>query len=378
MNSLILIDKVTGYKFEEIVKVLLQDLSFNNVEVTKKSGDFGVDIIAFKENKKWGIQIKRFSKKVGLKAIQEANSGKQHYKCDYALVITNNYFTPQAIQLAESCNVFLKDRSDIEQWLNSKSQKTVDFFEQKKIIRGRIKNQELIDNYYAVKDELGKVPSVKDMDNKNISHFSSSTYSRRFGGWNNFLFEIKENFNYKTYSRDDLIQEYDRIKKQLGSVPTINQMKKLSNISPATFANHFGSWNAFLEHMGENVNKKTKITESDKQNCMKVFEKLKKELGHVPKSTDIQNCKDVTYHAYRTIWGSYSNFLKERGEGFQKRNIAESDLRENYFKIKRRLRISQRPLKLNELKNGNFCPTVYQRRFGTYNKYLKFIREIKN
>ncbi|WP_051353061.1 restriction endonuclease [Thalassobacillus devorans] len=85
------IDKMDGLQFEEYLGVLFKNHGFKT-EVTRSSGDYGVDLILRKESKKIVVQAKRYSKNVGIKAIQEVHSSKNHYKADEAWVVTNSDF----------------------------------------------------------------------------------------------------------------------------------------------------------------------------------------------------------------------------------------------------------------------------------------------
>ena len=67
---------INGYEFEELSKEILLKNGFNSVEITKKSNDFGVDLIAVKDGIKYSIQCKKFSSQVGLKAVQEVIASK--------------------------------------------------------------------------------------------------------------------------------------------------------------------------------------------------------------------------------------------------------------------------------------------------------------
>ena len=80
---------------------LLKRKHFSKIEVTKSSGDQGVDIIAYKHRKKYGIQCKYYTYPVGNKAVQEAYAGANFYDCDKVIVMTNTTFTRSAIELAE-------------------------------------------------------------------------------------------------------------------------------------------------------------------------------------------------------------------------------------------------------------------------------------
>ena len=77
------------------------------------SGDFGVDIIIENEFVKIGVQAKRYTNTVGNSAIQEIVAGMKHYNLDKGMVVTNNYFSRSAIELAKDNNVILWDRNTL-------------------------------------------------------------------------------------------------------------------------------------------------------------------------------------------------------------------------------------------------------------------------
>ena len=117
------IDKIDtdmdGYDFENCSANLLLNNGFENVEVTQYSGDFGVDIIAFKDDIKYAIQCKKYSSPVGIKAIQEVIGSKAMHNCHVAVVLTNNFFTSSAKELAKKNNVLLWDRNKLEEMINN-------------------------------------------------------------------------------------------------------------------------------------------------------------------------------------------------------------------------------------------------------------------
>jgi HJR/Mrr/RecB family endonuclease len=108
------IDIMDGKEFEEFIALLFSKLGYLT-EVTKSSGDQGIDIIAEKNGKKIGIQAKCYSHSVTNTAVQEVVAGKNHYNLDKVIVVTNNYFTKSAIELAESNNVVLWDRNILKE-----------------------------------------------------------------------------------------------------------------------------------------------------------------------------------------------------------------------------------------------------------------------
>ena len=111
-------DKMTGYEFEEYVQEVLIRNRFENVELTKKSGDFGVDILASYKGYQYAIQCKMYHKPVGVAAIQQAYTGCEYYQCDFAVVVTNTHFTRQAIELAQTNGVKLWDGTELNRLKN--------------------------------------------------------------------------------------------------------------------------------------------------------------------------------------------------------------------------------------------------------------------
>ncbi len=106
-------DYMPGDEFEFFCADILRGNGFRDVEVTKASGDHGIDVLARKDGVSYAIQCKRYSKPVGNKAVQEAYSGKAIYHADVAIVMSNMEFTAQAIEDAKRLGVELWDRNMI-------------------------------------------------------------------------------------------------------------------------------------------------------------------------------------------------------------------------------------------------------------------------
>ena len=106
------IDLLTGVEFENFLCLIFEKDGYI-CQKTKATGDQGIDIIATKEDSVVAIQAKRYSSAVGNHAIMEAVAGKNYYKADICMVITNNVFTSAAIELARANNVILWDRAEL-------------------------------------------------------------------------------------------------------------------------------------------------------------------------------------------------------------------------------------------------------------------------
>jgi restriction system protein len=106
------IDQMSGKTFEKYLEVLFEKLGYR-VERTRYIGDYGADLVTAKDGVKTVIQAKRYKSKAGVKAIQEAVAAKGYYGCSKAMVVTNSFFTQQAIELARRNQVELWDRNKL-------------------------------------------------------------------------------------------------------------------------------------------------------------------------------------------------------------------------------------------------------------------------
>jgi restriction system protein len=103
------IDRMGGRVFEQYLEVLFERRGYK-VERTRFVGDFGGDLVVRKDGAKTVVQAKRWTKNVGVKAVQEVVAAKGYYDCDVAMVVTNSTYTNQARELARKNKVELWDR----------------------------------------------------------------------------------------------------------------------------------------------------------------------------------------------------------------------------------------------------------------------------
>lgn len=110
-------DTMEGRDFEYFCANLLKKRGFLEVEVTKGSGDNGVDILAEKDGISYAIQCKRYEEPVGVKAVQEAYAGRDYYDRMVGVVMSNQYFTKNAVEMARKLKILLWDRGYLEEML---------------------------------------------------------------------------------------------------------------------------------------------------------------------------------------------------------------------------------------------------------------------
>lgn len=111
-TSIVTIDEMSGKDFENYVAGIFRRNGWD-VSDTPATGDYGVDLVAAKDDRRVAVQCKRHGKPVGISAVQEAVSGAAHYHCNASMVVSNQEFTQAAAALANTHNCALVGRSTL-------------------------------------------------------------------------------------------------------------------------------------------------------------------------------------------------------------------------------------------------------------------------
>jgi len=98
--------------FEYTTAEILRRLGYKDVKVIGRSGDLGVDILAYKDGKKVAVQCKKYiTKKVTSPELQLfIGMMITEYKADKGLYVTTSYYTKDAYNLA------MKHKDKLEIW----------------------------------------------------------------------------------------------------------------------------------------------------------------------------------------------------------------------------------------------------------------------
>lgn len=106
------IDFMSGIEFEDYLEGLLKQQGYK-VKMTAASNDYGADLILEKERQITVVQAKRYKENVGIKSVQEVIGAMGYYKADKGMVITNSYYTNQALKLAKANSIQMWDREKL-------------------------------------------------------------------------------------------------------------------------------------------------------------------------------------------------------------------------------------------------------------------------
>lgn len=119
LDNVASIDHMEGHAFEYFCAEVLQKNGYTNVEVTRGSGDQGVDVLAYKDGIRYAIQCKNYATPLSNTPVQEVKAGCEFYKCHVGVVMTNSTFTPGAVALAEATRVLLWDRARLQELIDN-------------------------------------------------------------------------------------------------------------------------------------------------------------------------------------------------------------------------------------------------------------------
>ncbi|MBD3204547.1 hypothetical protein GF327_09730 [Candidatus Woesearchaeota archaeon] len=116
----------------------------------------------------------------------------------------------------------------------------------------------------------------------------------------------------KHYTKEQLIHYLNTLSKKIRKTPTTKQMDKHKKYPcSSTYRKRFGSWNSALKKAGFKPNK---IKRYSKKELIDSLKQLHKDLGKIPKTTDLKNRKWIaSYSTYRKYFRTWKNALKKAG-----------------------------------------------------------------
>ena len=100
-------------EFTSFCASLLKKNGYENVAVIPAYGEYGIDIIAFRDRVKFGIQCICDAQPIGIPVIRETVSGRNYYGCHVAAVMTDGAVAEDAAEFARKNGIVLWDESVI-------------------------------------------------------------------------------------------------------------------------------------------------------------------------------------------------------------------------------------------------------------------------
>lgn len=117
------VDRLNDYLFEAYIGALYEKQGYE-VQITPRSGDKGIDVLAFKDGTNYAIQCKHSKNNIGQECMSEVLSGAKYYETIHGksfipLTWTNSHYSPSAIDFAKNTGVKCYDRDNLMQWMEN-------------------------------------------------------------------------------------------------------------------------------------------------------------------------------------------------------------------------------------------------------------------
>jgi len=226
--------------------------------------------------------------------------------------------------------------------------------------------EDLLADLKSVAETIGETPSERVY--RNHGEYAVKTYCNRFGGWNSALRAAKLEPNVEiNLSGQTLIIALQDFAEELGRPPTMAEMDQRGPYTGGPYKRAFGNWNRALLKAGLEVHQTWDV---DKSELISELKRLAEELGHVPRSDEMQEQGKWSAIVYQKRFGSWNNALRAAGfEPNERWRIPREELLAELRAVADELGHPPTTTEMNE--HGTFTIDPYQRVFGRWRTALQ-------
>jgi hypothetical protein len=230
-----------------------------------------------------------------------------------------------------------------------------------------ISRQELINELQRLAKKLDSLPTQETMMSDEAK-FSFRPYIDEFGSWNEALQAAGYQPVHQTnISRQELINELQQFAKELGHTPSFTEMDEKGPFSTGLYVREFGSWNEALQEGGFALNGRHDIPQRELEDEL---QRLAKELGHSPEKREMDEEGKFSSGLYQDTFGSWNDALRLVGlEPLNQTDISESKLQSALKQFAEEL--GRTPSYTEMDRDGPYAGGTYVRKFGSWNKALR-------
>lgn len=245
-----------------------------------------------------------------------------------------------------------------DRWPNALSLADVDTQD----VGKQIPRRSLLNALRGLAETLGHPPRTSDIRSGTPHHIQ--TFKDRFGSLEDALEAAdisSHNIGY-TRTREELLDELQRLADELGHAPSTTDMKTRGEFVYATYLERFDSWENAIEAAG--LPPETVQYRLTREELIAELEFLEEKLGKVPAKWDMSLHGRYSPAPYLLRWGKWADALEEAEmlpENAKRipNHVLEADLRHVIATIHEEPTWDQ----LNE--HSNFSPTTYYKRYGS-------------
>lgn len=228
---------------------------------------------------------------------------------------------------------------------------------------------ELLSHIVELENELGRVPSIRDM-NKAEQCPSGALYRYRFGSWNNAIRKVGLVAREHKYTDEGLIEALRKLDKRLMHTPRRIDIDEAEDCPVlGTYEDHFGSYESALLKAGLKPSSPyIKITDEE---LIEKLTDLSRVLGHVPTTREMAEGRDCPNPStYQERFGSWKEALKRAGLDRSSKLISDDTLVLYLRKLAEDLGRTPTYWEMAELENYPH-PRTYYDRFGSWEAAIK-------
>lgn len=164
----------------------------------------------------------------------------------------------------------------------------------------KISRDALIDELQRLRAELGEIPTADQMDDTGA--YAYITYYERFGSWADALEMVFGEVPDRTWehvSDAELLADLQRLAGDDGACPTVDDVEERGSHAVQTYRDRFGSWQDAVEKAGFDQPTSQGVTTAE---LLADLRRLRDEFGTKPTT------RMVTEHGHHSIRTYYSRF----------------------------------------------------------------------
>jgi len=180
--------------------------------------------------------------------------------------------------------------------------------------RRNIPQDELVDELRRLSSKLGRTPTAVDMQSH--GRFGYATYPTTFGSWNDAIRAADLSVNVRSgIPQSELISELRSLADTIGRAPTRREMDQQGQFDSSTYSHRFGTWNDALRAAGINPATIVNIPEDE---LKAELQRLADELNRPPTRDEMQEYGKFGHSVYSHRFGTWTDAVIEAGFNPQK------------------------------------------------------------
>lgn len=233
------------------------------------------------------------------------------------------------------------------------------------------KTKIIIKEFENLRKTLGRTPLVTEMLQNKKGLYTA--IKKKYGVYSKFLANLGYEFNVKPagyWTKETIIKEFEKEKEKSGHVPLSSELKPYLY---SIIIKKYNNYNNFITILGYKPQKRIHGYLKCKENVEKEFKKIKKELGHIPSSTELIRKDSGLNAAISNYHGGYIKFRESLGYGLSRYPKGHLKNKENAIKEFETVRkkFGYTPVTTELEKENNGLLLAINRYHGGYTKFRK-------